>query len=583
MSLRAGAGGNGGPVSEGGDRRSCEEAAPGRCPAVVTTAAEAAGFDSRAIASGIPSRALMQRAGAAAAGEIAKLLRETARAARLRPGALVVYAGAGNNGGDGWVVARALASTGVAVDVIQVGELRTDDARAERALAEADPLVRVIPYSEDERTIDAPAPALIVDALLGTGTRGEPREPVAGAIARIARARDAGTVVVSLDIPSGVDADTGAAAGAIRADVTLTFGTIKRGILVARGSVGRVVLLDIGLPREVVDRALGGTASSVAAKSPVLIDDAWLRSVVPPFAADAHKGTRGKLVIVGGQRGMAGAPVLAARAAMRSGIGMVRLVVSAESLSAVQASEPHALARAWPGPAVSEWEEVVSGWADVVLVGPGLGASNETRKMVESLLDVWRGPVVLDADALNVFAGEAAVLRKLLGERKALLTPHAPEFGRLAGLELREVLDRRFEVGADLARTTGAAVLLKGVPTVVSAPDGRRLVSARGTPTLATAGSGDLLGGIAATLLGQVGDPADAGAAAAWVHGRAAEIAERSHAGRAHRGRPSRHAAPSARGTTLADVEACIADVWTDCPEPLVYPMLAELPAVGAT
>lgn len=552
----------------------------------VASGSEASGLDARAIAAGIPSRALMQRAGAAAAGEIAKLLGRESPGAGA--GAVVVYAGSGNNGGDGWVVARALAAAGIGVQVVAIGEPRTDDARAERALAEADPLVRVSRFAEEEHgDVDvAPVPALIVDALLGTGTRGEPREPVRSAIARIARAREAGAVVAALDVPSGVDADTGAHAGAVLADLTLTFGSIKRGLLVARGCTGRIVVLDIGLARDGAHDAAGAPEEGDGARLPLLVDGSWLRSVVPPFAADAHKGTRGKLVIVGGQLGMAGAPVLAARAAMRSGVGMVRLVVSPDSLPAVQGSEPHALASAWPEPTAPAWEALVGGWADVVLVGPGLGASGETRRMVESLLAAWRGPVVLDADALNVFAGEAGTLGKSLGARPALLTPHVLEFARLAGLDLQAVLDRRFDVGAELASATGAAVLLKGVPTVVSAPDGRRLVNAAGTPALAAAGSGDLLGGIAATLLAQTVDPATAGAAAAWVHGRAAELAERRFAGRGRgaRGRGAHHApraVGSSRGVTLADVEESIARVWADRAPLPVYPMLAELPAVG--
>ncbi|HET7622417.1 MAG TPA: NAD(P)H-hydrate dehydratase [Gemmatimonadaceae bacterium] len=541
----------------------------------VTTGHEAADLDARTIAAGVPSRALMQRAGAAAAGEVAKLLPD------LATGAVVVYAGSGNNGGDGWVVARALASSGVAVDVVALGESRTDDARAERELAEAEPLVRVISREDHERDSAHGAPALIVDALLGTGTRGAPREPVASAIAQIACARSGGAVVVSLDIPSGVDADTGAAEGAVLADVTLTFGTVKRGLLVARGATGRIVALDIGLTGAAEYEAQTAVPTDPV-RYPLLVDGRWVRSVVPPFAAASHKGLRKKLVIVGGQLGMAGAPVLAARAAMRSGIGMVRLVVAPESLPVVQGSEPHALARAWPEDDEAGWDEVVGGWADVVLVGPGLGASDRTRAMVERLLHAWRGPVVLDADALNVFAGEAESLGKLLAGRAALLTPHAMEFARLSGLELANVLERRFDIGAGIARATGAAVLLKGVPTIVTAPDGSRLVSASGTPVLAAAGSGDLLGGIAATLLAQTGDAQRSGAAAAWVHGRAAEIAEFGRRrGGERQGKWRAHSHSSARGVTLADVEAAIARVWADDSRPPGFPVLAELPAVG--
>ena len=548
MTSRRCAGGYGGSL---GRRSRSWDAASARSLVLVTSARESAGLDAHTIAAGVPSRALMQRAGAAAAGEITRLLR------RSPTRSTVIYAGSGNNGGDGWVVARSLAAGGVPVVVVAVGDARTDDSRAERALAEAEPLVHVVPLEDDPATIATGAPAVVVDALLGTGAKGAPRDAVATAIATIARLRERGATVVSLDIPSGVDADSGVAEQAVRADVTLTFGTAKRGLLVARGAVGRIVVLDIGLT--------GG--ASDAEHAITLVTAPWVRSIIPVLPADAHKGTRKKLVVVGGQVGMAGAPVLAARAAMWSGIGMVRLVVAPESVAVVQASEPHALARSWPTD-TGGWDEVLGEWPDAVLVGPGLGGSTRSREMVEQILRSWRGPVVLDADALNVFKGEPEALGQLLGGRPALLTPHVVEFSRLSGVATVDVLARRFDVGVELARIVGAAVLLKGVPTVVTATDGARLVSAAGTPALAAAGSGDVLGGIAATLLGQLGDAQHAGAAAAWVHGRAAEIAERGGGG-------------GSRGVTLGDVERAIARVWAeDLPSP-VYPALAELPPVG--
>lgn len=504
----------------------------------VTTAREAAERDAEAINSGIPSRALMQRAGAAAAGEIARRFPELLRVT------VGILAGPGNNGGDAWVVARALAAVGVRVVVTAAGEARTESARAERALA-----------AERVEMGDATSAPLIIDGLLGTGTRGAPQGGIADAIAAVNAARDAGALVVSLDVPSGLDAEGGGAEHAVRAHLTLTFGTLKRGLLVARGNAGRIAVLDIGLGR------FGDTDGA-----PRLVTGRWVRAVVPGIAAAAHKGTRRKLVIVGGQLGMAGAPILAARAAMRSGIGMVRVLVARENVPVVQAAAPEALARAWPTDRAGEIDDAVRGWADGVLLGPGLGDGPEQRALVERVLESWRGPVVIDADGLNVFKGDAPALAALLGGRPALLTPHAGELARLAATTTDDVLAHRFEIGAETARATGAAVLLKGVPTVITAVDGRRLISAAGTPVLATAGSGDVLGGLAATLVTQMEDGLVAGACAAWIHGRAAELAG---AGRV------------VRGTTLDDVERALAEVWSDEPEPPTYPVLAELPPVG--
>lgn len=529
-----------------GTRAAADEAAASRWPVVhVVSAEQAAAADTATISAGTPSRALMQRAGAAAAAEIAR-----AFAGRLRHGVLVCC-GPGNNGGDGWVLARALAAAGVNVSVSPIGETRTDDARAERALAESHAGVLASAGALDPLKRHA---GIVVDALLGTGASGEPRGAVGAAIRTIAERRASGAVVVALDVPSGVNADSGAATLAVRADLTTTFGSMKRGLLVARGHAGRIVVLDIGLSHEGDDR--GGAR---------LVTAPWVRAHVPAIAPDANKGTRRKLVIVGGHTGMAGAPMLAARAALRSGIGMVRLSVARENLAIVQTALPEALAGVWPGEGAQDMEDAITTWADAVLIGPGLGHGPESRRLVERVLRAWRGPVVLDADALNVFAGDAGAMGVLLDGRPALLTPHPVEFARLAGVRVDDVLAQRFAVGAALAARTHAAVLLKGVPTVITGTEGTTYVSAAGTPALATAGSGDLLGGIAATLLAQTGDAHAAGACAAWVHGRAAELA----AGR-----------DSNRGITLVDIERAISRVWSDHVEQPVYPVLAELPAL---
>jgi ADP-dependent NAD(P)H-hydrate dehydratase / NAD(P)H-hydrate epimerase len=262
---------------------------------------------------------------------------------------------------------------------------------------------------------------------------------------------------------------------------------------------------------------------------------------------------------------MAGAVILAARAAFRSGVGMVRLLVDDDSLAAVQSGAIEATAAGWPNDDDS-LRALLHGFAHAVLLGPGLGRSQVSRELAERVLRVWPGPIVIDADALTMFAGELPRLRELLRGRPAVLTPHASEFARLGGLTLDDVLAKRFDAPAEMARTSGAVVLLKGVPTVIGEPAGTQFVIASGTPVLATAGSGDLLGGIIVTLLAQSGDAVSAAGCGAWVHGRAAEIANAD--------RP-------VRGVTLADVIGAIAQVWRfDRPAPAL-PVLAELPAVG--
>lgn len=515
----------------------------------VVTSSESAARDAAAIAAGIPSRALMQRAGAAAAGEIALRYRD-----RLDHGVLIL-AGPGNNGGDAWVVARALAATGVRVRVAEPIAAKTPDALAERALAVALLGADAI----------APEPAngaeqIVVDGLLGTGASGAPRGVIADAIRRANAVRSTGAAVVALDVPSGLDASTGQSTGdTVSADLTLTFGTLKRGHVVNRDRCGAIVVLDIGL----------GAFAELDDGAPSLVDEPWIAAQIPPITASAHKGVRKKIALVGGAKGMAGAAILASRAARRSGVGMVKVLVADESLLAMQHDEPYALAAPWPTDDDGVAHDIAA-WADCVVIGPGLGRSDASRGVLERVLRGWHGPTVLDADALTLFEGRASDLSAMLGGRPALVTPHPAEFGRLAGIAVDAVLDARFEVGGDIATLLNATVLLKGVPTVITSPTRRTLISASGTPALATAGSGDVLSGMAGTLLAQLGDPFVAGAVAAWVHGRAAE-------------RVPMGARDSVRGIALDDVVNELRDSWTFDARPTRYPVLVELPDVSGS
>lgn len=505
----------------------------------VTTAEQAAARDAAAIAGGTPSYELMRTAGTAAANAMLEYITE------VRTAGALVFCGPGNNGGDGWIVAAALAREGCPVAVVEAAPPATDDAIRARTDAR-----------EALAAASAPRhPAAVVDALLGTGVTGELREAMCAHVDAIAKARRDGARVVALDVPSGVDATTGAGGRTVRADITLTFGTMKRGLLLRRDECGAIMCLDIGL----------GVHADLPDAAPTLVDVAMVAAAVMPIPADAHKGVRRRLAIVGGGEGMAGAPMLAARGAMRSGIGMVHLLVAPTNVQVVQASLPEAMADRWP--VTAEDQDRVLAWTHCLLLGPGLGRTAMTRALVERLLVAWKGPVVLDADALNVFEGEPRMLGSLLGARPAIVTPHPVEAGRLLRRDGATVSADRFTVGAELAKTLGATVVLKGVPTVISAPDGRTAVSASGSPVLGTAGSGDVLAGIVATLLAQTGDPFAAACAAAWVHGRAGEIAA---------------AQGSVRGTSLEDIVLALRLAWRLDAAPHHPAVLATLPAVGS-
>lgn len=479
----------------------------------------------------------MERAGTGAADEIVRRYAEP-----LRDGA-VVFTGPGNNGGDGWVVAGCLARAGVSVTVVEVVAAKSDDAVAWKEAA----IDSVKVADRAPETL-----GVVIDALLGTGSEGEPRGKIVEGIATINRMHSAGARIAALDLPSGLDATTGTHSACVIAEVTLSFGAVKRGSLLARDCCGEIVVLDIGLD---------DSPHPAGDQLPVLIDGAWVRSRIPPIRYDAHKGVRKHIAVVGGGPGMPGAVVLACRAALRSGIGLVRALVAPGNVGAILEAVPSSLISEWPT-SKKQISAEISGWADAIVVGPGLGRSDDTRELVERILGDSELPVLLDADALNVFEGESSALGKLLRGRPSLITPHVAEFARLAGVNVKEVLANRFDIGVELAGTLGATVLLKGSPTVIFTPGGERFVVARGTAALGTGGSGDILAGIAGTLLSQTADAATAAACSAWVHGRAAELCE------------------YVRGTTLEDVLYALPRAWNETEPTPAPPVLAKLPAV---
>ena len=516
----------------------------------VVTAEEARALDERTIATLPDSYALMFRAATAAADVLHQRAWRSA----------AVFVGTGNNGGDGWLIAGLLRARGWNVTLFASGEPRTHDARRARAEAE-----RGGPFA-----LPTGGEEILIDALLGTGATGAPRGDVAAAVGAMRRLRNTSQAMVAIDIPTGVDATTGEDFGAITADLTLTFGSVKRAHLLRRDLTGALQVLDIGLVD--TDDALR------------IIDESMVRELVPVMRADAYKRTRGRVAIVGGEPGMAGAAIIAARGAHASGAGMVRADVDLVSALALQVAVPFATVRTWAAP--HDWTRIDTTWPDAMVIGPGLaGTAPALRNRVLQLLHRFRGPVVLDAGALTAFASHRAVdaediedagdgplahleaLRHALHGREALLTPHVGEFVALAG----DTQIDRFVHPQRLAAMLGATVLLKGVPTVIAAPGMAALVSATGNPALAMGGSGDLLAGIAGTLLAQGMSALHAGAVAAWIHGTAAEHAVTTHG--------------AWRGVTMDLLLHAVSNVWPRLFAPashLPHPLhtLLELPAV---
>lgn len=490
----------------------------------VLTAEQARALDRAAIDAGTESFELMRRAG----DRLAHLLLGSVPDLRQRP--IQVVVGPGNNGGDGWVAAAVLSNAGCTVRVTGQSP-RTDDAAKAKALCP----------NEIAGVIENPH--VVLDAILGTGASGEYRPEIRELIEIIRGA--AGAIRVAVDLPSGLDATTGSAAeGCPAADLTVSFGSWKRGQLFRRDLVGELTCLDIGLPPP--------------EPVPVAPDERWVRAVVPEPGALATKSERRRLIIVGGGEGMAGATILSARGAFGSGVGMVRCYVHRTSLGAMNAGAPQATAIRWPD-SVPSADDLR--WGHAMVIGPGFGIA-AAREALLGWLSAFAGPVVVDADALTALVGRLDDFRVARAGRVTLLSPHAAEAGRLLGCGADEVRSDPFTAVTSLAAKAGCAVLLKGVPSLVS--DGERtFVVPRGGPVLGVGGSGDLLSGMAGALLAQLGEACTGAVVAASFHGRAAELATG--------GGPW-------RGLTLDHVIGSLPAAWAERPaEPAEF-VLGRLP-----
>jgi len=473
---------------------------------------------------GVPGEILMDRAGYG----VARAVESLAQLSGFGDTPVLLLAGRGNNGGDAFVAARYLAEWGLPVGVWMTGERKAvrGDARAHlnRLLEAGIAVGELLTRDEcDELAAGAGDYGVVVDGVLGTGTRGPARGVAAGAILCI---NDLGCdgPVVSIDVPSGLNADTGEPFGdTVRADLTVTMGFPKRGLAqpAALDFAGVVDVVDIGIPHELAERV---TADEE------LITAGDLQPLLPRRARATHKGSYGRVLLIGGAPGFAGAIGLAAGAALRSGAGLVTVLAPEPVAATVAGMAPEAMVH--PVDATSEgslsesslfrWEEKLSGY-DAVLVGPGMTRHASTCRIVERLLATVTGPLVVDADALNVMENNAAGFR----ETKAgvVLTPHPGEAGRLLGVGAGDVQTDRRRTARELAAASGATVLLKGAGTVI-AEEGRALsVNLTGNPGMATAGAGDVLGGLLAGLAAQGPAPYDAARLAAFLHGCAGDEA----------------------------------------------------------
>jgi NAD(P)H-hydrate epimerase len=469
---------------------------------------------------GIPGIELMERAGTG----LAELVMDVAPTGRVG-----VVCGKGNNGGDGFVCARFLREHGREVEVLTLSEDLSGDALS---------MFQRLPGGSRPFTSDALSGLVaIVDAVLGTGFSGQPRDPAASAIAAI---NQAPAHVIACDVPSGVDASTGVVGGhAVRASVTVTFHAGKPGLWIRPGKAhaGEVQVIDIGIPR-------GAPAtSSIGLIAPSVLE------LLPRRTPAATKFSSGHVLIAGGSRGLTGAPRMCAAASMRAGAGYVTACVPVSQQPVIASGElPELMTRALP----DDGEGLTLEGVPLVLkaaerggalaLGPGLGRRDGAVAFARALARQAELPLVLDADGLNAHAGRLGDLAARYAP--AVLTPHAGELGRLLALDSAEIERERLRHVRDAAATARAVVVLKGDDTLIAAADGSVAVSPGASPALATAGTGDVLTGVIAALLAQQLDPFTAAAAGVWLHAVA--------------GREAADAVGAAEGVVASDVIAAL-------------------------
>ncbi len=483
------------------------------------TAEQMQAIDRNAIENlGIPGALLMENAGRAAAEEILN------DAYELFPGPIMVLAGPGNNGGDGYVVARILADRGWQVETIILAAEERISGDAALMLQILKQLNGNICFIEDQKSlceaIDNTAPQLFIDALLGTGLSTE----VAGIYRQaIELVNQHAAQVVAVDIPSGVSGSDGRVLGAaIEADLTLSFDSAKVGHYSRPGAdyVGELRVLEIGIPRS------GRPQSDYPY---TLIDEAVAASFLPVRSSSGHKGSFGHLGIVAGSTGMSGAAALCSEAGLRSGAGLVTLACPAGIHDIMETKLTEVMTRPLAGQSSHLCTDSVSdilsisGRLQAMVLGPGLGQDPAAVAAVRQLVAACHCPLVVDADALNALAGTKDLFWPST-DRLPVLTPHPGEFSRLTGLTIAEIEADRFRLARQFAIDQNVVLLLKGAKTLIADPAGRVRINSSGNAGLATAGSGDILSGLVGGLLAQGLSSFDAASLGAWLHGAAADF-----------------------------------------------------------
>lgn len=515
---------------------------------------------------GVPSHQLMENAGKSVADVF---LEQYAHKSPEPPGRVAVLCGKGNNGGDGFVVARYLKEEAEQVNVYLFArpeELRGDAAKNYerwRELGEVTPVLSAADW--DKAWTEVSDAEVIVDALLGTGIRGAATGLYGPAIEDVNRLTHWATAakpawIVAVDTPSGLPSDGEAAAGpVIKAHWTVTFTAPKIGQLISpqAGCCGQLVVRPIGSPAALVEETGKGSVRWAGADE---------FSGLPLIrAAEAHKGSYGHLLLLAGAVGKTGAAVLAGQAALRGGAGLVTIATPEPALATIASVQPEYMTEALPatregalaaaGLRSGRFAEVLRG-KTVLAIGPGVGQHPETQEFLRGVVVETELPIVLDADGLNAFAGQAELFERKK-TRSLVVTPHPGEMARLLGSSIAQVQQDRVKTASEAAKKWNAVVVLKGFHTIIAAPDGQVYVNTTGNPALAKGGSGDVLTGLLGSLIAQFGteDLARVVALGVYLHGRAADLlSEQSDESGVLAGEVA-HAIPFARRKLLEELQ----------------------------
>jgi ADP-dependent NAD(P)H-hydrate dehydratase / NAD(P)H-hydrate epimerase len=490
----------------------------------VFTTGEMRGCDAAAVERyGIPGLVLMENAARGAVDVAEEIF------GRLRGARVIVLAGRGNNGGDGFAMARHLRNRGAVVDVLTSGpdEASTGDAGANLATLRImeregrDLRIEVLEDVTALRARLAARPTLVVDALLGTGLEAELRGTIVDIVAAV---NEACVPVLAVDIPTGIHADTGSVMGAaIHARATATMGGLKRGLLLRDGHAhaGTVRVVDIGIPR--IGAMEEATRTFLLEREDIL---AWL----PRRHFNAHKYQVGSVFVVAGSVGLTGAATLASEAALRSGAGIVRLAIpqSLNPIMEVKLTEVMTMPcgeTAGHSLSLHDYDSILDhvNGSSVGVLGPGVSRHDETLELMRRLLVHATVPLLIDADALFALSGHLDLLRTTGGD--VILTPHAGEFSRLLQRPSTDIEAERIDLARAFATEFGVTLVLKGAPTVIAARDGRVAINPTGNPGMATAGAGDVLSGIIGGLRAQGMDSFAAACAGVHLHGLAGDRA----------------------------------------------------------